>query len=413
MTAEQASEQKSGQVSGHDSAPDVGRGAVTSPVPSWPVHGEAEEAALLEVLRSGHWGSTSGTTVAAFEREFAVAQEARHAVAVTNGTLALVAALRAGGVGIGDEVIVPPYTFIATASAALFVGAIPVFADVDPRTHLLDPSAVRAALTERTRAVIPVHLAGRPADMDAFAALGREHGLLVVEDCAQAHGAAYRGRAVGALGDLGTFSFQSSKNVTAGEGGAVVTDDDRLADALYALVNVGRVRGGGWYQHETVGYNLRLTEFQAAILRVQLERHAGLQRVRERNARLLTELLAEVDGVQTAPEDPAITAHGRHLFLLRIPALAGQARDRALRALADEGLPQASGGYVPLHRNQALLRETEELAERLGRPVPRPSCPHADLVARDTIWLPQQCLLGSPDYTRQVAEAIRRVVRTV
>lgn len=407
MTTEQASEQTSPQGAAGR------RPAVTAPAPSWPIFDDAEESALLEVLRSGHWGSTSGTTVATLEREFAAAQDARYAVAVTNGTLAIAAALKAGGVGLGDEVIVPPYTFIATASAALFVGAIPVFADVDPRTHLLDPEATRAALTERTKAVIPVHLAGRPADMDAFASLGKEHGLLVVEDCAQAHGAAYRGRAVGALGDLGTFSFQSSKNITAGEGGAVVTDDERLADALYALVNVGRVRGGGWYQHETIGYNLRLTEFQAAIVRVQLTRHAELQRIRERNARLLTDLLAEVDGVRIAPDDPAITAHGRHLFLFRVPALAGERRDRAVRALADEGLPQASGGYVPLHRNPALLRETERLAERLGIPAPRPSCPNADLVAQDTIWLPHQCLLGSPTYTRQVAEAIRRVVHTV
>ena len=369
----------------------------------WPVYDDAEEKALLEVLRSGHWGSTSGDVVATFEREFAEYHQAGHAICLTNGTLAIAAALRAAGVGLGDEVIVPPYTFIATASAALFVGAVPVFADVDPDTHLLDPAAAEAAITERTKAVIVVHLAGRPADLDAFTALGERRGLAIIEDAAQAHGAAYKGRKVGAIGDLGTFSFQSSKNITAGEGGAVVTDDDRLAAAVHSLVNVGRVPGGGWYQHETVGYNLRLTEFQAALLRVQLGRHPQQQETRERNAQLLTSLLNDVDGVRVAPEDPSITAHGRHLFLMRISA----ARDTALQALAAE-LPGASSGYVPLHRNAAVLRESKAIADRLGQPYPDADCPHADAVSADTIWLPQTYLLGTEDQTRAIATAIAK-----
>lgn len=378
-------------------------------MPEWPVYDDAEEKALLEVLHSGKWGSTHGDVVATFEREFADYHQAAHAVCLTNGTLAIAAALRAAGVGIGDEVIVPPYTFIATASAALFVGAVPVFADVDPDTHLLDPAATEAAVTERTKAVIVVHLAGRPADLDAFIALGARHGLTIVEDAAQAHGAAYKGRPVGAIGDLGTFSFQSSKNITAGEGGAVLTDDERLATAVYSLVNVGRVPGGGWYQHEAVGYNLRLTEFQAAILRVQLRRHPRQQELRERNARLLTDLLNEVDGVRLAPDDPAITAHGRHLFMLRIPALAapGQ-REAALRTLAAEGLTGASAGYVPLHRNDAVIRESTAIAKRLGQPYPVAVCPNADAVSADTIWLPQTYLLGTEDQTRTIAAAIAK-----
>lgn len=384
--------------------------AVAEPAPAWPIHDAAEETALVEVLRSGHWGSTSGQVVATFEREFAEAQRAAHGICVSNGTLAIAAALRAAGVGIGDEVIVPPYTFIATASAALFVGAVPVFADVDPRTHLLDPASTETAITERTKAVIPVHLAGRPADLAALTGLANRHGLAVVEDCAQATGAEYDGRPVGPIGDLGTFSFQSSKNITAGEGGVVVTDDDRLADAMYALVNVGRVRGGGWYQHETVGYNLRLTEFQAAVLRVQLGRHAEQQRLREHNARLLTELLGDIDGVLLPPKDPTITAHGRHLFLLRIPALSGDRREPALEALRAEGLAGASGGYVPLHRNTALRAETKAITDRLGQPYPEPECPNADLVSTDTIWLSQPYLLGTDAFTRGVADAIRKVV---
>ncbi|HEY3560301.1 MAG TPA: DegT/DnrJ/EryC1/StrS family aminotransferase [Kribbella sp.] len=371
-------------------------------MPEWPEYGDDEAKALLEVLNSGKWGSTSGDVVATFEREFAQYQQAGHAICLANGTLAIAIALRAAGVGIGDEVIVPPYTFIATASAALFVGAVPVFADIDPDTHLLDPVAAEAAVTERTKAIVVVHLAGRPADLDAFTAIGARHGLTVIEDAAQAHGAAYKGRPVGAIGDLGTFSFQSSKNITAGEGGVVLTDDDRLAAALYSLVNVGRVPGGGWYQHETVGYNLRLTEFQAAILRVQLQRHPRLQEIRERNARLLTELLSEVDGIQLAPEDATITAHGRHLFMLRIPGR----RDEVLESLTAAGFNRASSGYVPLHRNTAVLREAKTITDRLNQPYPQADCPNADTVSTDTIWLPQTYLLGTDDQTRSIAEAL-------
>ena len=373
---------------------------------SWPQYGTEEADALLEVLNSGKWGSTSGDVVATFEREFAAYQQAGHAVCLANGTLAIAVALKAAGVGIGDEVIVPPYTFIATASAALFVGAVPVFADVDPDTHLLDPIATEAAITERTKAVVVVHLAGRPADMDAFTALGAKHGLTIVEDAAQAHGAAYKGRAVGAIGDLGTFSFQSSKNITAGEGGVVVTDSPELAGAVYSLVNVGRVPGGGWYQHETVGYNLRLTEFQAAILRVQLRRHPQLQEVREGNARLLTDLLEKAPGILLAPDDPAITAHGRHLFMLRVPGR----RDAVLEALRAAGFDRASSGYVPLHRNAAVLRESQAITTRLGQPYPEHPCPNADLVSTDTIWLPQPYLLGAEDETRAIADTIANAV---
>jgi dTDP-4-amino-4,6-dideoxygalactose transaminase len=375
-------------------------------MPEWPQYGDEEAKALLEVLNSGKWGSTSGDVVATFEREFAEYQQARHAVCLANGTLAIAVALRAAGVGIGDEVIVPPYTFIATASAALFVGAVPVFADVDPDTHLLDPVAAEAAVTERTKAIVVVHLAGRPADLDAFIALGNRHGLTIIEDAAQAHGAAYKGRSVGAIGDLGTFSFQSSKNITAGEGGVVLTDSDDLAGALYSLVNVGRVPGCGWYQHDTVGYNLRLTEFQAAILRVQLRRHPALQEVRERNAHLLMDLLATVEGIRLAPEDPAITAHGRHLFMLRIP----DHRDAVLKSLAAAGFDKASSGYLPLHRNAAVLRETKAITDRLGQPYPDATCPNADAVSTDTIWLPQPYLLGTEPQTHAIAQAITNAI---
>jgi len=392
---------------------DGGRPALDGlpPFPAWPQHNEADAKALLGVLESGKWGSTHGNLVEQFETEFAAAQGAKHGVALSNGTLALAAALRAAGVGVGDEVIVPPYTFIATASAALFVGAVPTFADVDPDTHLIDPASVERAITDRTKAIIAVHLAGNVADLDALNRIADTNGLTLIEDAAQASGAAWRGRPVGAIGHLGTFSFQTSKNLTAGEGGIVLTDDDRLASAVYSLVNVGRVRGGGWYEHASVGYNLRLTEFQGALLRSQLTRLAEQQKLRDENAKLLTERLSGVAGVQVDREPAEVTAHGRHLFMFRVPEL-GRAglRDAAAKALNAEGVVGASSGYVPLHRNEALVAESKALADRLGQPYPEADCPVADLVCTDTIWLPQPTLLGTAEQTNAVADAIIKVV---
>lgn len=384
------------------------------PFPTWPMHDETEERAILEVLRSGKWGSTHGDVVATFEREFADYQQAGHATCLVNGTIAISVALRAAGVGVGDEVVVPPYTFIATASAALLIGAVPIFADVDPATHLLDPAEAEKMITERTKAIIVVHLAGRPADMDSFTDLGRRRGVVIIEDAAQAHGASYRGRRVGAIGDMGTFSFQSSKNITSGEGGAIVTDDPSTGSQLYSMVNVGRVRGGGWYEHQSIGHNLRLTEFQAALLRAQLVRHPSQQAAREQNAKLIGAGLADLvaDGrIALAPDDPAVTEHGRHLFIFRVPQLgAAGLRDAAVKALQAEGLSAASTGYVPLHRNEPLINEATEISRRVGRTYTPTDCPNADLVSADTIWLPHTYLLGTEEQTELLVSAIRKVV---
>ncbi|MGD7788969.1 DegT/DnrJ/EryC1/StrS family aminotransferase [Propionibacteriaceae bacterium Y1700] len=388
-----------------------GTPALSNPLPAWPIHDSTDAEALVEVLNSGKWGSTAGTVVRTFEAEFAETFGSAHAFAVSNGTLALAAALSAGGIGTGDEVIVPPYTFIATAAAALFVGAVPVFADVLPDNHLLDPKAVEAAITERTKAIIPVHLAGAVADMDAFAEIGRRHDLLIIEDCAQAIGAEWKGTPVGALAGIGTFSFQSSKNLTAGEGGMVVTNDDQLATGLFSAINVGRVLGGGWYEHATVGYNLRLTEFQGALLRVQLSRLADQQKVRDENARLLTELLSGVAGVTVDTDPEGMTAHGRHLFMMRMDAVDGDGalRDKIVEALVAEGLP-ASSGYVPLNQNEALLTAARKITDRLGQPYLLNECPVGDQVSTDTVWLAQPALLGATDQTHEVATAIAKVL---
>src|SRR5687767_12869889 len=225
--------------------------------PKWPVWGDSEERAVLDVLRSGQWWSVGGRKVPEFEQAFARFHDAKHAIAVTNGTAAIEVCLRALGIGCRHEVIVPPYTFIATASSVLAVSATPVFVDIEPRTLNIDPALIESAITSRTKAIIAVHIAGCPADMDGVLEVARKHDLAVIEDACQAHAAEWKGRKVGALGHYGTFSFQASKNLNAGEGGLILTDDERLAESAWSVHNVGRTRGGAWYEHPVLGGNFR------------------------------------------------------------------------------------------------------------------------------------------------------------
>ena len=258
----------------------------TQPFPRWPIFGDAEEARLLRSLRSGNWGRLHGEEVAEFERRFAAMHGCRHGIAVVNGTVSLRIALLAAGIQAEDEVIVPPYTFISTASAVIEANAIPVFADVELETFNLDPRAVEAAITPRTKAIIPVHFAGQPAAMDRLMAIAREHRLVVIEDAAHAHGASDNGRPAGSLGHMASFSFQSSKNLTAGEGGIIITNDDATAEACRSIHNCGRVPDGIWYEHHVVAGNYRLGEFQGAVLNAQLDRLDDQTATRDANGRI-------------------------------------------------------------------------------------------------------------------------------
>ena len=258
----------------------------TTPFPSWPVYDESDEAALSKVLRSGRWGMSD--RVDQFEREFAAYHGARFGVTVNSGTAALQVALGAVGVKFGDEVIVPSYTFVATAAAVAAVGGVPIFVDVEEDTYNIDPQGVEEALTDKTVAIIAVHIGGRPADLDALTEIAGHRGIPLIEDACQAHGAAWKGRRVGAIGQIGCFSFQASKNLNCGEGGFIVTDDRSLADRAWSLHNCGRTRDGAWYEHAALGFNYRLSEFQAALLSSQLARLSAQTAQRTASAALLT-----------------------------------------------------------------------------------------------------------------------------
>jgi dTDP-4-amino-4,6-dideoxygalactose transaminase len=299
----------------------------------WPIFGEADREALLKTFESGEWGGY-GSAVRQFETEFAKAHDCLHGITTANGTLSLEAALIACGIRPEDEVIVPPISFVATATAVLRVGAIPVFADIDLQSYNLDARTVAAAITPATKAIIPVHFAGHPADMDALIPLAARHGLAVIEDCAHAHGASWRSRKVGSFGHFGSFSFQQSKNMTAGEGGILVTNDPTLAELAWSYGNQGRSPHGAWYQHDTLGTNFRLTSLQAALLSVQLERLPSQRAQRAENAARLRAGLS-AGSILCAPEfDSRVTGHGLHLFVMRLNTerYTGLSRDQVAEA---------------------------------------------------------------------------------
>lgn len=403
----------------------------TRPFPAWPVWDETDEQALLAVLRSGGWGITADPDSPGrrFEREFARAHHARFGLSVCHGTAALQIALMAIGMDYGDEVILPPYTFLATASACLMVGAVPVFVDIDPGTYTLDPARIEAAITARTRAIIPVHIGGCPADLDRIMAIARQHQLVVIEDACQAHAAAWNGRRVGAIADLGCFSFQSSKNLNAGEGGMVLTDNQPLADRCWSVHNCGRVRDGAWYQHEVLGGNFRMTQWQAGILLAQMRNFEPQARVREANGLYLSERLAEIGGFVPQQRLSQVTQHGYHLFISRYDRTAFHdvPREAFLSALQAEGIPCAPG-YKPLYSMNAIQDGIARLKRFIGgqaiagmqpsgvRP-PNGGSRHCPVTERacyeEGVWFGQSLMLGTKNDMDDIAEAVWKVKHNI
>lgn len=254
---------------------------------TWPLFDESDVQAVTQVAQSGQWGNPDcGGLVEKFEKEFAQYCGSKYAMACVNGSVSLRLALIASGVRPGDEVIVPPYSFIATASTVIEANCVPVFVDIEPDTYNLDPSKIEAAITSRTRAIIPVHFAGQACDMDRIMEIAKKHDLFVVEDAAHAHGGEYKGKKLGSIGHAGSFSFQSSKNLNSGEGGLVVTNDDKLYNLMNSLRNVGRIKGGQWYEHHFAGCNYRITQFQAALLSKQLTRLETQTKQRDENGNI-------------------------------------------------------------------------------------------------------------------------------
>ena len=370
--------------------------------PKWPVFGNPERFALNGVLESGKWWY--GEQVARFERDYASFQDAKCCVTCTSGTAAAEVCLQAMGIKAGDEVIVPPYTFIATASSVMRVGATPVFADVD-ESWCMSPDAIDAAITPRTKAVVPVHFGGRVADMDRINAIAAKHGLAVLEDACHSWGSKWKGKGTGALGKAGVFSFQYTKNITAGEGGAILTDDEEFAESCRAITNCGRVRGSAWYSHSILGTNARLTEFQAAILNAQLTRLENQTLRREQNAALLDTALSEIPGITLQAGDARITRRGYHLYCLRIdPKAFGCSREKFCEAAKAEGLPINAGYALPLYRQSVFAEMCD------GRDYSKDHCAVTeDLCYVSGTWIFHSLLLGGEDDMQDIITIFKKI----
>jgi len=386
----------------------------TEPFTSWPIFGKAEEKRLLRTLRSGKWGRLHGPEVAEFEKRFAAMHGCKHGIAVVNGTVSLRIALMAAGLRANDEVIIPPYTFFSTASAVVEANMVPVFADIDLETFNLSPKAVEAAITPRTRAIMPVHFAGQPADMTAIMAIARKRKLLVIEDAAHAHGASYKNQPAGALGHIASFSFQSSKNLTSGEGGLITTNDDALAEACRSIHNCGRIPTGVWYEHHVISGNYRLGEFQGAVLNAQLDRLEAQTKTRDRNGQYLAAQLSKLPGIHPQKRPAACTRHSYHLFMLRLDAKEfGAPRTAVIKALQAEGIP-CSAGYgfslhqQPMFRNKAFGPYLPKASRKLN--YRKVSCPNSDLICREQcVWLEQSMFLGTQADMDDIACAFEKI----
>ncbi len=374
-----------------------GKPVITKAFPKWPIWNERDEKAVADAVREGVWG-VHGTRIEQFAEKFAKFQNLKHVVPVANGSVAIDVAMQALDIGPGDEVIIPDYTFMATALGPVRSGAKLVLADVDPGTHCIDPQCVEKAITSKTKAIIVVHLGGHPCDMPSLVGIARKHGIAVVEDCAHAHGAILGGTSVGSFGDICTFSFQSSKTLACGEGGAVATNSDRLAGLCWAFHNCGRVPGETDYNHYLAATNYRMGNLQAALLLAQIERLERQCNVRDSNGRYLTELLSEIPSIAPQTRGAKVDRHGHYLFIFTLAE--GIPRNAFRAALEAEGVPTQLE-YPAIHSLEFVRKM------RLGADA----YPNSSAAAGRSVWLYHRALLGERGDMESIAAAIRKVLQ--
>jgi dTDP-4-amino-4,6-dideoxygalactose transaminase len=396
----------------------------TTPFTPWPLFSDKEETRILDVLRSRAWGGQPfpGKYSTQFAAGFAKLHDTAYGQCVNTGTVAIQAALKAIGIQPGDEVLVPAYTWEGTVGPVLLVNAVPVFVDVDPETYCMDAAAAEAAITPKTRAILPVHLGMRFADMDALPQIARKHSLKIVEDCAHAHGGKWRGKGAGSIGDLGAFSFQSSKLITSGEGGIVLTNNLEYHELVQTYINAGRASLTDKFHHRTIGFNYRLGEFQAALLTAQLGSLPEQSVIRMANMAYFQQQLAKTPGIGFLKEEPRITTLAPYGFVLKY--FSEQVKDipRAafVGALQLEGIPCDGLFYEPVYRSSLFpLNPTDFPALSWGRPQPLDlktmyRCPEAEKAAyREAIWFPHQIFLGERSDLDSMVEAMQKVLKNI
>ena len=385
------------------------------PYPAWPVHDERDAEAVAALVRSGNWGGFPypGAETERFLDSFVELQRGSFAVAMMNGTVTMEVALRAAGIGWGDEVIVPAYTFQATASAPMMAGAIPVLVDIDPQTFCIDPTAIEAAVTDRTRAIIPVHIASRMADMEAIMGIAAAHDLIVIEDAAHAHGAVWDGRGAGTWGHFGSFSMQSTKSMTAGEGGVLLCRSQEHAWRAASIIDCGRPHDPDG-KMVTLGGNYRMSELQAALLNVAMQRFPQQFQMREEMADYMDEALSEVEGIRVLKRDPRHHRRSVYKYVFALdPEGFGAGNAAAVRALLAEGIP-CWQGYDPMYRYDLFQPQLSRL------PVPsafrqyfdfgRMVLPVTEAVStRQGLWLDESIFRAGKQGVDDVISALKKV----
>lgn len=387
---------------------------------TWPIHDATEEKALIDVLNSNKWGRLNGNVTAKFEAEYAKAHDVSHSLAVSSGTSALYTMLGAMDLGPGDEVILPVYTFVATYNVVVLNYALPILIDTDPESFQIDTTKIERAITDQTKLIMPVHIGGSPANLDHVLEIGSKHKLPIIEDACQAHLAEWKGKKVGSYGLGGAFSFQSSKNLTCAEGGAITSNSKEFIDRCYTFHNQGQAGSGTSYATGagTRGTNLRLTEFQAGLLLAQMTRLEQQAKRRSDNASYLTELFNEIPGITPAKLHKGTTNSAYHLYMFRYDKnqFQGMSRERFFEAMAAEGIPCSagygqmnSGGYVQgLAKNPHYLKIYGE--KTMKEWLERIHCPQNDkLTKEESVWFTQTMLLGERNDMEKIADAVRRI----
>ena len=386
----------------------------TKPFPEWPRLTSELGESVLKTLQNENWGVGSDA-ISRFEDAFALFHDAKYCISTSSGTTALWVALKAAGVKAGDEVIIPAYTFIATASAVLMANAVPVFVDIDEKTLNIDSDLIEATITNKTKAIMPVHIAGNPANMDKICAIGKQYGIAIVEDAAQAHGAEWKGKKVGAIGKGGIFSFQTSKNMSAGEGGAIITNDDDFKEACFSYHNCGRVSGGEWYEHQHLGGNFRLNALAASMLIPQLDSIGADMDLRDKNKKFLDDVLGEIDGIELVGSYEQTTRSAQHLYIVKYKkeAFNGIHRDVFFKAMQAEGV-YTYAGYSPLYREKLFVTDPDEYPWLKDQDYASLLLPVTERICDDeSVWLQQRYLLGNDEDSQEIIDAFKKVTNAL
>jgi perosamine synthetase len=396
-----------------------GKAVRTKSFPGWPVWDKSAEEHILSILRSGNWYRGRGGTVTEFEKKYAELLGVKRCICTMNGTNALLTAMHVLDIGVGDEVIVSPYTFIATYNVVIGSSALPVFADTDPETFQINPDKIEERITKRTRAIMPVHILGLPANMDRILAIAKKHNLIVIEDACQAWLAEWKGKKCGTLGDLGCFSFQNSKHLPIGEGGAVVGNDEEIMDRVHSYHNCGRPYGcvKRTSSYPIIGTNRRMTEYQAAVGLSQIKRLENDTERRNENAHYLTSRIKDIPGILPHKLYEGVTRAAYHLYPFRYKKehFNNMSRDRFLSALRAEGIP-CSGGYGPQYNDgliEAALNsknfKRSFSKSRLKKYREELHYPDNDQLCKEAVWLSQTLLLGTKSDIDDIADAIQKI----